>query len=378
MARNFFFIIVFCVGWLGFIPAVMSSVVHSRDHSFVVETVVDDLNRPWGMTFLPDQSMLITLRGGQLVWVSQDGQRQTEPVGGLPDIYAQGQGGLLDVALHPDGHYNRWVYVSLVAGTATRNSTELWRGQWNAEDKVLENTEQLFVSEPKLNNGLHFGSRIAFDQDGYVYVSLGERYRMNMAQDTANHLGSVIRLHDDGRIPEDNPFVKSRSGRPEIFSFGHRNVQGLVYDAQHDRLWAHEHGPKGGDELNILKAGVNYGWPEITYGIDYSGEIISHDTHRQGMAQPVAYWVPSIAPCGMTLYNGTQFPQWQGNLFIGALVQQHLRRVVLDGERVLEQEVLLKDLNERIRDVETGPDGYVYLLTDHSQGRLLRLRPVGD
>ncbi len=348
----------------------------SEQAEFRVVSVAEDLNRPWGMAFLPDGGILVTERIGRLRLITPDGKLQRKPVRGVPKVRARGQGGLLDVALHPDFGKNRWVYFSYSGLGKGGVNTEVARARFDG--RALTQLEVIFRAQPKVNAGNnHYGSRLLFDRKGYLFVTLGERYRLrDRAQSIEDHLGTVVRLHDDGRAPSDNPFVSRAGAKPEIFSYGHRNAQGMALRPGTNTVWTHEHGPRGGDEVNILKAGANYGWPAITYGIDYSGATISEFSEAPGMEQPVVYWVPSIAPSGMAFYDGDRFPQWKGDLFVGALVKRHLRRLELEGDRVVAQEVLLRDLDERIRDVRSGPDGYLYLLTDSSNGQLLRLEPA--
>ena len=347
----------------------------SQQHDFRIETLADGLAHPWGLAFLPDGGLLITERPGRLR-LYKDGALQPEPVAGVPEVVARGQGGLLDVALHPDFAGNGLVYLSYSGAGEGGASTEVARARFDGA--ALHDLEVIFRAEPKVGGGNHFGSRLRFAGDGTLYVTLGDRYRyMKEAQSLDNHLGTIVRLNDDGSVPDDNPFVGQRDARPEIFSYGHRNVQGLAVQPGTGTLWAHEHGPQGGDELNILKPGANYGWPAITYGIDYSGAIISEKSEAPGMEQPVVYWVPSIAPSGMAFYDGDAFPEWRGDLFLGALSHLHLRRLEIEGEEVVAQEELLTGLSERIRDVHAGPDGLLYVLTDSSDGKLLRLAPAG-
>ncbi len=345
----------------------------SEQAAFRVVTLARGLDHPWGMTFLPGGGILITERTGQLR-LFKDGKLQTKAIPGAPQVAARGQGGLLDVALHPDFAENRLVYLSYAGAGPDGAGTEVARARFDGN--ALDDLEVIFRAEPKTPGGAHYGSRLAFDRSGRLYISLGDRRNyMQEAQNPANHLGSIIRLEDDGAIPGDNPFLGVESIRPEIFSYGHRNVQGLALNPASGEVWAHEHGPRGGDEVNILKAGANYGWPAITYGVDYSGAIISDKTEAPGMEQPVVYWVPSIAPSGMAFYDGDLFPRWKGDLFVGALAGRHLRRLELAGGEVTGQEELLTGLRERIRDVRSGPDGYLYLLTDSRNGRLIRLEP---
>lgn len=344
----------------------------SERHDFRVTTVVEGLDHPWGMVFLPGGDMLITERGGRLRAV-RDGSLTDEPVAGVPDIAVQGQGGLLDVALHPEFESNRLVYLSYAAPGSGGAGTEVARGRY--EDGRLEDVEVVFRALPKEGGGRHFGSRLVFDNDGYLYVTLGDRGRKGNGQDLGTHTGSIIRIQADGAIPADNPFADRE--RPEIFSYGHRNVQGAALHPETGLLWTHEHGPQGGDELNIARRGRNYGWPVITYGVNYgSGTQIGEGTHKPGMEQPLWYWVPSIAPSGMTFYTGDRFPEWRGSVFVGALKFELLARLELDGEKVLGEERMLEGRFGRIRAVEEGPDGYIYLLTDEAGGRLLRMEPA--
>lgn len=344
----------------------------ATSQGFRIVTVVHDLDYPWSLAFLPDGKFLITERSGRLLLFNNDGQYDV--VSGLPEIASLGQGGLLDVIPDPDFETNQTIYFSFAAQAPDGYGTEVARAV--LEGSSLKNMHVIFKAEPKTSSSIHFGSRLLAAPDGTLVITLGEKGRMHEAQNPANHLGSVIRINLDGSIPQDNPFVNRKEFQPALYTYGNRNIQGIALDPKTKKIWFHEHGPKGGDELNILKSGANYGWPAITYGIDYSGAVISEKTVAPGMEQPVAYWVPSIAPSGMTVYDGNAFPEWKGNIFIGALVQRHLRRVVLKDEQVVLQETLLQDFGERIRDVRTGPDGYLYLLTDSKNGKLLRLEPL--
>lgn len=349
---------------------------NSAGSSFRVVTVVRDLNFPWSVAFLPDRSFLVTERGGRLLLFRNDGV--TRVISGLPDITAKNQGGLLDVIIDPDFAKNRTVYFSYVAKGQGGVGTEIARATLNGS--TLKNLKVIFRAEPKTFEHKHFGSRLLIAPDGTLLITLGEKGQHpndqnHNAQNPSNHLGTIVRINRDGSIPKDNPFVRKKGFRSEIYTYGNRNVQGITLHPATGKIWFHEHGPKGGDELNILKPGANYGWPIVTYGTNYDGTIITNKTSAPGTEPPVMYWVPSIAPSGMTLYNENAFPEWKGNIFVGSLVQRHLRRVILEGERVIGQEVLLKSLGERIRDVRTGPDGYLYVLTDSRNGRLLRLEP---
>ena len=365
--------------------ATLADVHESEEHAFRVAVVAIGLDHPWGLAFLPDGRMLVTERSGSLRTVSVEGLLDPEPVGGVPRVHASGQGGLLDVALHGQGGLpgpspfgeNGWVYLSYAAGHWGRAGTEVARGRLRG--KRLEDVKVLFRALPKSSGGRHFGSRLRFAPDGHLFISLGDRGDRHRAQDPADHAGSIVRLRDDGGIPPDNPFTGVGGTRPEIYTIGNRNVQGLAFHPETGVLFAHEHGPRGGDELNMVRPGVNYGWPVISYGREYaSGVAVGEGTHRVGMAQPVHQWTPSIAPSGLTVYDGDRFPGWRGNLFVGALRFRLLARLVLDGERVVHEERLLEDRYGRIRDVRTGPDGLLYLLTDAPAplGALLRLEPA--
>lgn len=338
-----------------------------------VRVMASGLEHPWGMAFLPDGRVLVTERPGRLRIVS-DGEVLPEPVGGLPEIAAHGQGGLLDVALHPDFAVNGLVYLSYAAQDVEGYGTEVVRGR--LDGNVLRDTEVIFRAEPKSGGGRHFGSRLVFHGDGRLFITLGDRGERNRAQDLGDHAGSVVRLADDGGVPADNPFAGRAGTRGEIFSLGNRNVQGAALHPETGELWTHEHGPQGGDELNVIRAGINYGWPVITYGVEYGiGTAIGEGTSKQGMAQPLHYWVPSIAPSGMTFYTADRFPAWRGNLFVGSLKFRQLVRLVLEGEQVVHEERMLDDVLGRIRDVRQGPDGLLYLLTDAPDGVLARIEP---
>jgi len=281
----------------------------------------------------------------------------------------------LDVALHPDFKNNNYVYISYSGKGDDGNGTEIARGTFNGHR--LSNVEVIFRVAPKTSSDYHFGGRLQFLADGTLILTTGDKYtHMKDAQSPDNHLGTIVRINDDGSVPSDNPFIGKADAKPEVYSYGHRNVQGIAVDPNNNNLWIHEHGPQGGDEVNLIEPGKNYGWPAITYGIDYSGDIISDKTEAPGMEQPVVYWDPSIAPSGMAYYDGDKFPKWQGNLFVGALAHMHLRRLEMKDNKVVVQEKLLEDLEERIRDVVTGPDGYIYILTDNDEGRVLRLEPA--
>ena len=353
-------------------PAAAQS-FQSAEHPFRVVTLVSGLEHPWGLAFLPDGRILVTEKPGRLRIV-KDGKLDSRPVAGLPPVTVHGQGGLMDVALHPRFGETGWIYLSYAARGVDGVGTEVARGKF-AGDR-LEDVEVIFRQQPKGNTGRHFGSRLVFDRAGYLYITLGDRGDMERAQKPGDHAGSVIRLHDDGRVPADNPFVGKPGWKPEKYTLGNRNQQGAALHPQTGALWTHEHGPQGGDEINVIRAGVNYGWPVITYGVEYGvGTKIGEGTAKPGMAQPIHYWVPSIAPSGMAFYTGARFPRWKGDLFVGALRDQMLVRLRLDGEKVVKEERLLRNVLGRIRDVRDGPDGYLYLLTDETKGVVARLEP---
>jgi glucose/arabinose dehydrogenase len=340
-----------------------------------VETVARGLEHPWALAFLPDGRMLVTERPGRLRIVERDG-RVSEPLAGVPQVQASGQGGLLDVALDPRFADNHLVYLSYAEpGAGGTAGTAVARGRLG--QGRLEDVRVIYQQQPKVRGSSHFGSRLVFARDGTLFVTQGDRsaYR-DGAQDLSVGIGKIVRINPDGSVPRDNPFVGRPGARPEIWSYGHRNVQSAVLHPQTGQLWTVEHGARGGDELNWPEAGKNYGWPVITYGVDYSGARIGEGTAKPGMEQPVYYWDPVIAPSGMTVYTGDAFPDWKGSLFIGSLDPGLLVRLTLKDGRVAREERYLGDLRERIRDVRQGPDGLLYLLTDSGDGRILRVLPA--
>lgn len=352
---------------------ISDNIITSEKMSFRVDTIVSGLSVPWGMVFLPNGNMLITERAGE-IRIFRNGQLLEEKVKGLPEIYVKGQGGLLDIALHPSYEENGWIYLSYATPAPNENdggNTTIMRAR--LKDDTLVDQEVLFKAEPNSSRGVHFGCRIEFDREGYLYFSVGERGQSSNAQTLSNHCGKIFRLHDDGRVPDDNPFVGQKKAMPEIFTYGHRNPQGLALHPQTGELWAHEHGPQGGDELNIIRKGNNYGWPEITYGINYDGTIITEDTAKAGLQQPVVYWKPSIAPCGMTFVAGDQYPAWKNNVLVGSLKFQYLVRCELKGDKVVHQEKLLEGYG-RVRNVRQGPDGYIYVALEGT-GLIVKLVP---
>lgn len=336
-----------------------------------VDTIVTGLQNPWGMAFLPDKRILVTEKSGS-IRVIKDRKLQPEKLSGVPEVYANGQGGLLDIQLHPDYTRNGWIYFTYAKPGNGGGSTTLSRAK--LQGNALTGLQELFTVDPFIKSGVHFGSRIAFDGKGHVFVSTGERGTKSNAQSLATQNGKILRLKDDGKVPADNPFVNKAGAKPEIWTYGHRNVQGMVYDAATGTLYTHEHGPKGGDEINIEQKGANYGWPLTTYGIDYDGSIISNEKEKEGINPPIHVWVPSIAPCGMAMVTSDKYKGWKGNLLVGALAGQLIARVEIKNKKSIGEERLLKNIG-RVRAVSQGPDGYIYVLTE-SPGMFLRLLPV--
>lgn len=333
--------------------------------------VVTDLSRPWAVSFLPDGDLLITERTGALKRISGD---RVSLVTGMPKVASVGQGGLLDVALHADYSNNGIVYFSYTHRFRFGYGTRIGFGRLRGNS--IEDFEVIFSMEEPTGITHHFGSRLAFANDGTLFFSIGDRGDRTRAQDLGDHAGKVLRINDDGTVPENNPFIGRYGTQPEIFSYGHRNAQGLLIDPTTQLVWAHEHGPQGGDEVNIIRAGVNYGWPLITYGREYSGDYIAPAEYG-GLEQPIIHWTPSIAPSGLSLYTGNRIPGWKGNMFAGALAGRHLRRMEVEGSTIVHQEVLLEGEVGRIRDVRQGPDGYLWILTDAPSGSLFRIEPDG-
>lgn len=345
-----------------------------------VETFTDGLSHPWGAAFLPDGALLVTERAGDLRIVSPDGEL-SEPVKGVPEVDARGQGGLLDVALDPDFASNRLVYLTYAEAGEGGNGTAVARGELGRGDApTLGNVEVIFRQQPKLPSTKHFGSRLVFAPDGTLFIGLGERSERQFrgqAQDLDSHLGKVVRINPDGSVPQDNPFVDRDGALPEIWSYGHRNIQGGALHPETGRVWFNEHGPRGGDEINIPEAGANYGWPLVSYGVEYSGAPVNEgESQAEGIEDPIHYWVPSIGPSGMAFYAAGAFPEWRGDLFVGGLAIPKLVRLELNGQEITGEEALLEDLDLRIRWVGVGPDGALYLLTDEDRAEILRITPA--
>ncbi|MEI7597792.1 MAG: PQQ-dependent sugar dehydrogenase [Aestuariivirga sp.] len=342
----------------------------------MLETVVDGLDHPWSLAFLPDGTILVTERAGNLRTIGMD-RKLSEPISGLPEVAAVGQGGLLDIALHPDFAQTRLVFLSFAEPREEgKNGTSVMRGRLSEDLRSLTDVKVIFREQPAYKGGAHFGSRLTFDRTGALFVTTGDRLNLRpLVQQTDNHIGKVIRITEEGAIPPDNPKVEG--WLPEIWSIGHRNLQGATIHPDTGQLWTTEHGAKGGDELNHPEAGKNYGWPVITYSREYSGEPVGDGlTEKDGMEQPVHYWTPSIGPSGMVFYTGDRYPQWKGNLFVGALALKHVARLEMKGDKVVGEEKLF-DGYARFRDVRQGPDGYLYVLTDEDapMGRLMKITP---
>ncbi len=354
-----------------------SQTFRSASGDLRVETIASGLANPWGLAFLPDGRMLVTERPGRLRIVTRDGKLSPR-VEGLPPILARGQGGLLDVALDRDYAQNKTIYFCFADPVDGGGRTSLARAKLaDGEAPGLQDLKIIFRQEGPLSSGNHYGCRIVQMPDNTLFLTMGDHFvHRDEAQNLGNHLGKIVRIRPDGSVPPDNPFVNRPGAKPEIWSYGHRNSQGAAINPASGKFWMHEHGPRGGDEINIPQAGKNYGWPVIGYGIDYSGARIHEGTHKTGMEQPIIQWTPVIAPSGMAFYTGDLFPQWKGNLFIGGLATRILVRLELDGEKVTKEERLLGELGERIRDVRNGPDGALWLLTDNPAGRILRVTPA--
>ncbi|VAV90810.1 PQQ-dependent oxidoreductase, gdhB family [hydrothermal vent metagenome] len=353
-------------------PLVVIHHEQSQQANFKVVQLSDQLQKPWGMVFLPNGDLLISQKTGGLVRVARDTGDLT-PISGAPEALVLGQGGLLGMALSPDFDTDQLLFIAYAAGTSKQNHTTIARGRLLAD--ALVDLQVIFsANTDEKKRGAHFGSRLVFAPDGTLYASIGDGFSwMKQAQNPHSHFGKIIRINPDGSIPADNPFADAKDGAPEVWSYGHRNPQGLTLHPVTGALWQSEHGPKGGDEINILQKGGNFGWPKATFGKAYSGLSITKDTALPGMVSPILHWTPSIAPSGLDFYRSEKFTNWQGDLFSGALAGKHLRRIELDGQTVVAQEKLLIELKERIRTVRSGPDGFLYLLTD--SGKMLRLEP---
>ena len=340
---------------------------------YQLQTVASGLNYPWSMAFLPSGDYLVSMRSGELRRISASGE-VGPPLAGTPAAYVRSQGGYFDIVLDPGFVNNNQVYLAFAHGTASANATRVVRATLG--NNTLENIEPIFTVTPSKNTAAHYGGKMVFLPDGSLVLSTGDGFDFRDAsQDPHNQLGKVIRIMPDGSLPPDNPFADGQRGDPAVWTYGHRNPQGLAYDATSQTLYLHEHGPKGGDEVNVIEAANNYGWPAVTHGVNYSGAMISPFKTAPCMEDPIKVWVPSIAPSGLAVYRGTAFPAWDGNLLVGALVDKEVRMLVMQGHRVVGEQVLFSEIGERIRDVRVGPDGYIYLLTDGDQGKLIRVTP---
>lgn len=356
------------------VPLLLLLTAPGRAADYRLEVISDALHHPWSVARLPGGDFLVTERRGRLLRIPAAGGEGRE-LSGVPETYVAGQGGLFDVLLDPQFELNRQVYLSYAEGPPASNGTAVIRARLG--ESGLENVEQILRVRDRKDTPQHYGGRLLFLPDGSLLVATGDGFDYReAAQDLGSELGKVLRIGADGHVPADNPFADS--SRPRIWTYGHRNTQGLALDPGSGRVYLHEHGPRGGDELNVLVAGNNYGWPVATYGVDYSGAYVSPYTEMDGMEQPLHYWVPSIAPSGMAWYDGDRFPQWRGDLFVGALVDRDVRRLDLVGGEVAAEEPLFSELKARIRDVYSAADGYLYLLTDSEQGALIRVRPAVD
>ncbi|MDO6489098.1 PQQ-dependent sugar dehydrogenase [Colwellia sp. 6_MG-2023] len=359
--------------YMSFFMLITSAITcaETQNKEYNVSTIVENLKYPWSIAFLPNNDMLVTERIGALR-IIRDGKLLEKAISGLPDIYVDGPAGLFDILLDPNFEKNQKLYISYSAGTKSNNFVSVMSA--TLQGLSLQHQKVIFTGSSR-NTPHHHGARMTFLPDCTLLITAGDGFNFReQAQSLQSMLGKVLRINTDGSIPKDNPFVHQNNVRPEIYSYGHRNPQAILV-SKTGEVWLHEHGPQGGDELNLLKSGHNYGWPAISYGIDYSGALISPFTEAKGMEQPVTYWIPSIAPAGMTEYQGDIFPQWQGNLFIAALAGKSVRRLSLDDNKVIAEETLLAERQQRIRDIRTSPDGYLYILTDSEQGQLLKLSP---
>ncbi len=358
-----------CLRWF-----VLLAALHAGAAGYRLETVAANLTWPWCIAFLPGGDMLVTERSGDLHVIRQ-GILDPQPVGGVPPAYVRSQGGLFDVLLHPNYAENRLIYLSLAHGTPDANATRVVRGRFDGTD--LADVETVFTVEPAKDTPVHYGGRMLFLPDGTLLLTTGDGFvYREEAQRLDTLLGKIVRLHDDGTVPVDNPFVEDAGARDEIWTYGHRNPQGIVHDPTTDTVYAHEHGAQGGDELNVIVPGSNYGWPIVTLGIDYTGARISPFREYPGMTPPAVDWTPSIAPAGLAYYDANLFPEWHGDLFVTSLVFNYVERVDLENGEVVGRHRMFEEIGERIRDIRTAPDGNLYVLTDSETGRVVRVAPV--
>jgi glucose/arabinose dehydrogenase len=346
------------------------NLVESEKLNYKIDTLATGLQNPWGLTFLPNNDLLVTERDGEIRIIRND-KLLDYKINGVPEVFVKGQGGLFEILLHPDYESNGWLYISYAAPGDGGGNTAIMRAKLGGFNLI--NKEVIFQAEPYLKGGNHFGGRMEFDKEGFLYFSVGERGNKDNAQTLKNHCGKIFRLNDDGSIPSDNPFMSTSGAKPEIYTYGNRNPQGMAIHPSTGEIWTHEHGPKGGDEINIIKAGANYGWPEVTYGKNYNGTTISDLTSKEGMNDPLHYWLPSIAPCGMSFIDSDLYPAWNGNLLVGSLKFQYVARLELDGEKVTHEERIIENIG-RVRAITQGPDGYIYVSTE-SPGMVVRIIP---
>ncbi|GAA4433404.1 PQQ-dependent sugar dehydrogenase [Ravibacter arvi] len=370
-----------CLGALLLTAHIQASAGEEKEKkTYRQEVVVDGLKSPWAMTFLANNEWLVTERLSGELRLIQNGKLHPDPIGGLPEISTKGQGGLLDVAAHPDYEKNGWIYISYASpkeeGEAGDGAnTALLRAR--LKDHQLTDVQVLFKATPNRTSNPHFGGRIVLDKKGHVFLSIGDRGEMDKAQDLKTHQGRIIRLTEDGKVPKDNPFAGKKNALPEIWSYGHRNPQGLVLHPESGVLWEHEHGPQGGDELNVIEKAKNYGWPLITYGINYDNTVISKDTARAGLESPKTYWKPSIAPCGVAAVTSSKYPEWKGNLLVGSLKFNYIQHVRIDGRKVSGRETVLENIG-RVRDIRQGPDEFIYVVVEGKApegGKIIRILP---
>jgi glucose/arabinose dehydrogenase len=346
------------------------NVITSENFTYSIDTITDNLQNPWGLTFLPNNDLLVTERSGE-IRIIRDNQLLDQKITGVPEVYAKGQGGLFEVKLHPNYESNGWLYISYAAPGEGGGNTAITRARLDGFNLV--DKEIIFQALPFRSSGNHFGGHMEFDSEGYLFLSTGDRGSRNNAQTLSNQSGKILRLKDDGSIPVDNPFVNDNNASPEIFTYGNRNPQGMAVHPLTGEVWTHEHGPMGGDEINIIRPGLNFGWPEVTYGKNYDGTTISDISSRDDVEHPLHYWIPSIAPCGMEFVTSDLYPAWTGNLLVGSLKFRYVARIELDGETVVSEEKIIENIG-RIRSIAQGPDGLIYVSME-SPGMVVRLMP---
>ncbi len=346
---------------------------HSKEQNYQLTTLAEGLNYPWSIAFLPNGDFLLSMRSGELRILSVGGE-VSEPIANTPEAYVRSQGGYFDVVLDPNFSKNQTLYLAFAYGLPKANATRIIRAK--LVDNRLENVQPIFTVNPTKKTAAHYGGRMVFLNDGTLLLTTGDGFQQReSSQDASTQLGKIVRINSDGSTPEDNPFVGAKGSDDKIYSLGHRSPQGLAYDSKNNIVYAHEHGPKGGDEVNIIQAGENYGWPVVTHGVNYSGAIISPYKSLKGFADPIKVWVPSVAPSGLAYYDADAFPNWQGSLFVGTLVNHDVRRLELKAGKVTEEEILFAEIDERIRDIKVGLDGLLYILTDSKEGKVIRVEP---